>query len=157
MRPARFYQIRLPFEADNITSPWGKTSTGVTGRYLFSPDLGWPYCSQQRLVTFELLDVDFERPDRFDESDDEAEWWHTQADELLHEYHVGLGEDLACASSDVCGPQPDDLTQHRELRGKFTAAVVSSDVDIVDDDGDERPDSDIWDEASEYAQGNWRV
>ena len=152
MRPARFYQIRLPFEADNIASPWGKTSTGVTGRYLFSPDIGWHYCSQQRLLTFELLDLQYEA-DWADMCDDEMEWWHDQADELLRE----CWDDVCYSSDYVCGPQPDDLTLHRELRGKFTAAVVSSDVDIIDYDGDERPNGDIWDEAREYACGNHMV
>lgn len=151
MRPAAFYQIRLPFEASPLTSPWGRTSTGVTGRYLFSPDLGWRYCSA------ELLDLCYELPLDADMCDDEHEWWCEQADELLHEYHLGMGDDLCYSRRDVCGDQPDDLSKLRELRGKFTAAVASSDVDIVDDDGNERPDRVLWDDAREYANGNWRV
>lgn len=159
MRPAAFYQIRLPFVYySNITSPWGRTSTGCTGRYLFSPDLGWHYCSPERLLTFELLDLQYEVAGWVDMCDDEAEWWHEQADELLHDYRCGMGEDMTYISSrDVCGPQPDDLSQLRPLVGKFAAAVPSSDVDILDDNGEERFDADIWDEAREYACGNHRV
>lgn len=157
MRAARFYQIRLPVADCPPVEVNGKASTGVTGRYLFSPDMGWHYCSPQRLLTFELLDVEYERS-YADESEDEHEQWCDLADLLYCELrNDGNDGEMNYVSSDVCGDQPDDLNQHRELRGKFTAAVVSSDVDIVDDDGDERADSDVWDEAREYAQGNWRV
>ena len=156
MRAARFYQIRLPVADCPPVEVNGKTSTGVTGRYLFSPDMGWHWCSPQRLLTFELLDVEYERS-YADESEDERERWYELADELEQQLRSYEDGELCFSSGSVCGDQPDDLNLHRELRGKFTAAVVSSDVDIEFDDGDERGDSDVWDEAREYAQGNWRV
>lgn len=150
-----FYQIRLSIGgADVITSPWGHASTGLTGRYLFSPDMGWHYCSAERLLTFELLDVDFEREGRMEESDEEAEWWFTQADEALHTLNVMTAgdTDLTFSSRDVIRRNGYSDNGYI-LIGRFVSAVESSDV-MLKDDGDERPDSELWDEAREYACGN---
>ena len=100
MPKIRFFQVRLPIpdvrlpEAHNGVQP-----VGVTGRYLFSPDLPWHYCSAEKLITLELLDVAFEFPAGAQpDGDEDVEHWQEAEEELFFEL---VRDSSGCQNLDV--------------------------------------------------------